>query len=92
MKLSAFIDDKHSLEYIALLFRRAGLEHLLEEPLSFDEVQALADAGDMLKLEQNACLVKMFLHPAKALAQFDGGAALRVETKSLAFALSSKRN
>jgi hypothetical protein len=87
--LRRMVDDTHSLDAMALLVRRAGLGHLVSDA-SPDEVQALADAGDRLFLERVACALKSLGNPAKALAPFDGGAALRAETKALAYEVSRR--
>lgn len=85
--LRQMVDGKHSLEDMALLVRRAGLEHLVEDP-SEAEVRALADAGDRFVLWKIAALIAGLEHPAEVLRPFDGGERLKAEVKALAYALS----
>jgi hypothetical protein len=77
-----------ALPEAALLLRRAGLEHLVTGFPSPEEVQALANAGDVLELERAAALARAIHDRGAALAPFDGGACVRAETKALAYALS----
>jgi len=81
------IDEEHSLKDMALLVRRAGLEHLVTEADS-EEIIALAAAGDELEMERAAYLAKALADPAEALRAFDGGAAIRARVKALAYEIS----
>ena len=85
--LRLMVDKQHPLPDMALLLRRAGLEHLVDEA-SVEEVLALAEAGDRLVQERTAYLVYCLARPHEASRPFDGGAGARLVLKEAAYALS----
>jgi hypothetical protein len=85
--LKSITDEEHKLEDMALLVRRAGLEHLIVDP-DQEELLALANAGDRLAMEREALRIVCQAAPHEALRPFDGGAMARKILKERAYALS----
>jgi hypothetical protein len=84
VKLRDFADKNHDLYHCALVVRRAGLEHLLED-VTVEEIDALCRAGTSLLKEQVAYIVAAIRAPEEALRPFDGGAAARQQLRVTAF-------
>ena len=80
-----------ALEAAALLVRRAGLEHLIDDATGA-EVAAMVQAGNEIIKEQAVVFAATLLDPAHAFVPYDSGKALRAATKRAAFALSEGAN
>ena len=85
--LRSITDKDHPLGDVALLVRRAGLEHLVQDP-NLEELLALAEAGDRISQERMAYLVFCLQRPHEALRPFDKGSSARLVLKQAAYALS----
>lgn len=87
MRLKNLVDETHTLDQVAYLVQRAGLQHLVHD-VDPEELEALARAGDLLDMQRVAGVAKAILHPEEAMSQFDGGASARARTKAEAYATS----
>lgn len=93
MRVRDLVDAKHDLPAVALLIRRAGMEHCFgfDHP---DELHAMAEAGDYLETRRAAFLALATMNPSGAIAPFDGGVAqktqARLATKQMAYTLSER--
>lgn len=82
-------DDAVSRAAAAMLIKKSGLIGLVKDPTG-SEIEALAIADEELAMERAVFLVWVMRNYSKASVPFDGGAALREDTKQAAYAMSRK--